>query len=189
MIQWLFTQGCPWRLAFSSLPRPCAACLIAPFVCPLKNNRLFGVENHTLLSQQVVYLLIGEVVCLVVFSSPFLNTPTTPPPFICTGMGGGYIHSNHFVRLSARSSVRVSDRVCSISPEPINQVCFGCVCVLVFFLIRLGTVVYYHEAMCHAEKMVHYLECQGHSEGLNKQNITISTISSRLLFHLQPYLV
>ena len=153
MIQWLFTQGCPWRLAFSSLPRPCAACLIAPFVCPLKNNRLFGVENHTLLSQQVVYLFIGEVVCLVVFSSPFFYTPTTPPPFICTGMGGRYIHWNHFVRLSVRSSVRVSDHVCSISPEPINHVWF----LLLFFLFRLGIVVYYHEAMCHAEKMVHYL--------------------------------
>ena len=49
-------------------------------------------------------------------------------------------------------------------------------------------VVYYHEAMCHAEKLVHY-QCQVHSEGLNKQNIIISTISSKLLLHLQPNLV
>ena len=26
--------------------------------------------------------------------------------------------------------------------------------------------MYYHEAMCHAEKLVHYLKCQGHSEPL-----------------------
>ena len=35
-------------------------------------------------------------------------------------------------------------------------------------------VVYYHEAMCHAEKLVHYLQYQGHSE---------------VLVHLQPDLV
>ena len=33
-------------------------------------------------------------------------------------------------------------------------------------------VVYYHEAMYHAEKLVHYLQCQGHSEGLCNQNMT-----------------
>ena len=41
--------------------------------------------------------------------------------------------------------------------------------------------VYYHETMCHAEKLVHYLQCQDHSEGLYNQNMTISTISSGLL--------
>ena len=34
-------------------------------------------------------------------------------------------------------------------------------------------VVYYHKAMCHVEKLVHYLQCQGHSKGLYNQNITI----------------
>ena len=47
-------------------------------------------------------------------------------------------------------------------------------------------VVYYHEVMCHVEKLVHYLQCQAHSKGLNKQNITISTISSKLAVRLQP---
>ena len=42
-------------------------------------------------------------------------------------------------------------------------------------------VVYYYEAMCHAEKLVHYLQCQGHSEGLYNQNIAISVVSSKLL--------
>ena len=50
-------------------------------------------------------------------------------------------------------------------------------------------VVYYREVMCHAEKLVHYLQCQGHSEGLHNQNMTIFTISSKLLVHLQPNLV
>ena len=49
-------------------------------------------------------------------------------------------------------------------------------------------VMYYHEAMCLAEKLVHYLQCQGHSEGLYNQNTTISTISSKLLVRLQPNL-
>ena len=50
---------------------------------------------------------------------------------------------------------RVSDRVRSVSPEPLN----------LFFYTKLGMVMYYHEVMCLAEKLVHYLQCQGHSEG------------------------
>ena len=42
-------------------------------------------------------------------------------------------------------------------------------------------VVYYHEAMCDVEKLVHYLQCEGHSEGLNNQSMTIFTISYKLL--------
>ena len=50
-------------------------------------------------------------------------------------------------------------------------------------------VVYYHEAMCHAEKLVHYLQCQSHSQVLYNQHMIIFTISSKLLVHLQPNLV
>ena len=50
-------------------------------------------------------------------------------------------------------------------------------------------VVYYHEAMCHAEKLVHHLQCQGHSKGLYNQNMTIFTVSPKLLVRLQPDLV
>ena len=50
-------------------------------------------------------------------------------------------------------------------------------------------VVYYHEAMCHVGKLVHYLQCQGHSEDLYDQNVTIFAISSKLLVRLQPNLV
>ena len=76
--------------------------------------------------------------------------------------------------MSVCTSVHVSDRVCSVSPE------------LLKIYTKLGMVVYYHEAMCHAEKLVHYLQCQGHSEGLYNQNMTIFTISSNLLVGLQP---
>ena len=34
-------------------------------------------------------------------------------------------------------------------------------------------VVYFHEAMCDAGKLVHYLQCQDHSEGLYNKNTTI----------------
>ena len=50
-------------------------------------------------------------------------------------------------------------------------------------------VVYYHELVCHAEKFAHRLQFQGHSEGLYNQNMTISTLSSTLLVHLQSNLV
>ena len=57
------------------------------------------------------------------------------------------------------------------------------------FFTKLGMVVYYHEVGCQAEKLVHNRQCQGHSEGLYNQNMTISTISSKLLVRLQPNLV
>ena len=49
--------------------------------------------------------------------------------------------------------------------------------------------VYYYEAMCYVEKLVHYLQCEGHSGGLWNQNMTVFTISSKLLVYLQPNLV
>ena len=59
-----------------------------------------------------------------------------------------------------------------------------------FFFTKLCMVVYSHEMMCHAgEKMVHYCQCQRHSECLYNQNMTILTISSKLLVRLQPNLV
>ena len=54
-------------------------------------------------------------------------------------------------------------------PEPLNHFYFG---------TKLVMVVYYHEAMCHAEKLVHYPQCHGHNEGLYHQNMTISALSS-----------
>ena len=49
--------------------------------------------------------------------------------------------------------------------------------------------VYYHEAVSRAEKLGHCLQCQGHGKGLYNQNMTIFTISSRLLVCSQSNLV
>ena len=65
-----------------------------------------------------------------------------------------------------------------LNREPLNH-----------FFTKLGMVVYYHEVKCYAEKLVLYLQCQGHSEGLYKQNMTIFLISSKLLVRLQPNFV
>ena len=42
-----------------------------------------------------------------------------------------------------------------------------------FFFNQTRYGVYYHVAMCHAEKLVHYLQCQGHSKGFYNQNMTV----------------
>ena len=42
-------------------------------------------------------------------------------------------------------------------------------------------VVYYHGAECLAEKLVHYLQCEGQGEGLYNENLAISNVSSKLL--------
>ena len=92
----------------------------------------------------------------------------------CWSYGGeGYIGDT----LSLCSSVRVSNRVHSVSPEPLDH------------FLPNGMVVYYHEVMCHVEKLVHCLQCQGHNEDLYDKNMTFSTISSKQLVCLQPNLV
>ena len=50
-------------------------------------------------------------------------------------------------------------------------------------------VMQHHKLECHAEKLVHCVQCQGHSEGLYNQNMTIFTIYSKLLVHLQQNLL
>ena len=50
-------------------------------------------------------------------------------------------------------------------------------------------VMQHHKLECHAEKLVHCVQCQGHSEGLYDQNMTVSVVSSKLLVRLQPNLV
>ena len=58
------------------------------------------------------------------------------------------------------------------------------------FYTKLAMVMQQHEPECHAEKLVHCLQSQGHSEGLYiYQNVTISALSSKLQVHLQPNLV
>ena len=41
------------------------------------------------------------------------------------------------------------------------------------FVTKLGTVMQYYEPECCAEKLVHCLQCQGHSEGLNTSKILL----------------
>ena len=57
------------------------------------------------------------------------------------------------------------------------------------FVTKPGMVVQHHKPKCHAEKLVHCFQCQGHSEGLCYQNMTISVVSSEMLVGLQPNLV
>ena len=58
-------------------------------------------------------------------------------------------------------------------------------------LTKLGIVVYYHEAECYAERVVHCPQCQGHSKGLYNRNMTSlkKKKNSELLVHLQPNFV
>ena len=81
------------------------------------------------------------------------------------------------------------DNVFSTCPIMSAQYLLNRSTIFFFLYTKLDMVVCYHEAMCHAEKLVHYLQCQGHSEGLYNQNMTIFTISSKVLVRLQPNLV
>ena len=51
------------------------------------------------------------------------------------------------------------------------------------FVTNLGTVMQQHKPECHAEKIVCYLQGQGHSKGSYDKNIILSTIFSELLIH------
>ena len=48
-------------------------------------------------------------------------------------------------------------------------------------LTKLGIMVYYHEKESTAEKLICYLQGEGHSEFLCNQNMTVSTIILYLL--------
>ena len=56
------------------------------------------------------------------------------------------------------------------------------------FITKLSMVVH-HWLECHMKEMGCYRQGQGHSEGLYNQNMTVSTISSKLMILLQPDLV
>ena len=62
-------------------------------------------------------------------------------------------------------------------------------CTTEHFVTKPGLVMQHHKPECHAEKSDHCVQCQGHSKGLYDQNMTISTLSSELLVHLQSNLV
>ena len=52
------------------------------------------------------------------------------------------------------------------------------------FVAKPDMVVQHHKPECHAGKLGHCVQCQGHSEGLYNQNMTISVVSSKLLVGL-----
>ena len=87
-------------------------------------------------------------------------SPPSPPP-IYKYKGDGCIGTTPSVILS----------VC-----PVMSACYLLNCST-----KCGMVVYYHKSVFHAEKLVHYHQCHGHSKGLYNQNITIFTLSSKLL--------
>ena len=77
------------------------------------------------------------------------------------------------------------DDIFSVCPIVSAQFLHNCSTISFFFFTKLGRVVYYyHEAMCHVEKVVHYLQGQGNSKSLCNQSMTIFTISSKLLVYL-----
>ena len=98
------------------------------------------------------------------------------------GGGGGCILESPrpSVRLSACHPVRVSGRVRTISPEPLDH--FN-IFLLFFSFTKLGVVVYYHEVECHAEKWVHYLQCQDHSDRAYIIKIGLFLLLSSKLLH------
>ena len=85
-------------------------------------------------------------VCVYLFITLKLLSP--PPPIINTS---GYIG----ITLSTCPSICLSFCLCPSLSRTGHP-----------FLTKHGIVVYYYEAMFHAELLVHYLQCQGHSEGL-----------------------
>ena len=82
------------------------------------------------------------------------------------------------VHMSVCHPLCVSNFVLTISPELLNHFEPNLIwwCIITWQSIR-------------QKKTGSLLQCQGHREGLYNQNVTISTISSKLLVRLQPNLV
>ena len=57
------------------------------------------------------------------------------------------------------------------------------------FVTKPDMVLQHHKPECCVEKLLHWVQCQGHSEGLSNKNMTISVVSSKLQVGLQPNLV
>ena len=79
--------------------------------------------------------------------------------------------------------VRMFDFVRTISPEPLNHFKPN----LVLWCIIMRQIV--RQKKEEEEKLVPYRQCQGHNEGLYNENMTFSTIPSKLLVRLQSNLV
>ena len=46
----------------------------------------------------------------------------------------------------------------------VNDCAVGIFCITEHFVTKLGMFMKHHEPECHAEKLVHCLQCQGHSK-------------------------
>ena len=79
----------------------------------------------------------------------------------------------------ATSWVRVSS---GINLFPIFQ-------ITKHFVTKLGIVMHHHKLECHTKRFVCYFQGQGQNKGLYDQNMTVSTISSKLLILLLQSLV
>ena len=88
------------------------------------------------------------------------------------------VYLNHCV-LSVHSSVRLCARLCLDDISWTAQT----------FVNKLDVVVHHHEMKCLAERLICWLQGQGHSEGLHNQTTIISAVSSKLLILLQPNFV
>ena len=72
------------------------------------------------------------------------------------------------------------------------NVCLDIFRITEHFVTKFGMVMQHLEPECHAEKKFCgccYLQGQGHSEGSYDENITLSTIFSKLFIPWQPNLV
>ena len=90
----------------------------------------------------------------------------------------GVLHSKSKSQQRFKMSVNVCpDDIFSMCPIVSTQYLLNR--STIFFLTKLGMVMmYYYEVVCLAKKLVRYLQCQGYSEGLYNQNMTIFTLSS-----------
>ena len=62
----------------------------------------------------------------------------------------------------------------SICPSLSGQYLLNCSTIF-FYQTWYGGVL--HEVVCHAEKLIHYLQCQGHSKGLYNQSMSFYCVS------------
>ena len=112
-----------------------------------------GLSFHQILMNYSFLLLRGKPAKAFLFLHPH------PTP---ANLRGGGVYQNSSVRLSIYPSVLFARPImlaqCLLNRTTIKKI--------FFFFTKLGMVVYYHEMMCHVRKIVHYLQCQGHSEDL-----------------------
>ena len=119
------------------------------------------------------YFLLYLLNCLFVCNHTWLDSTTWEAGVFCGKMG---------LLCSRSRSQRSFKMLVNVCPDDIFW-------TTEHFVAKPGMVMQHHKPKCHAEKMVHCVQCQGHSEGLYKQNMTISVVSSKLLVGLQPNLV